>query len=53
MQIEMLLLRKTIHIYSKCTHFSCRTAYAKGMGHSEAHDMVTMTEFQIVRETIW
>ena len=45
------------YTYIKCnstvTLLSCRTAYAKGMGHSEAHDMVTMTEFQVVRETIW
>ena len=32
----------------------CRTAYAKGIGHSDVkEDMVTMTEFQVVRETIW
>ena len=32
---------------------SCRAAYAKGIGCSEAQEMVTITEFQIVRETIW
>ena len=34
-------------------YYLARTVYTKGTGRSEAHDMVTVTEFQIVRETIW
>ncbi|XP_065916351.1 gamma-tubulin complex component 5-like isoform X2 [Dysidea avara] len=37
-----------------CTLVNDWTAYAKGIGHSDVkEDMVTMTEFQVVRETIW
>jgi len=34
-------------------YYLARTVYTKGTGRSEAHDMVTVTELQIVRETIW